>query len=444
MTRWYLPALAAVLMVATPARAEEPAKAPGATAPVRGGEKKESSDPAAPGPSQPAAQPAQPDRDAEIQELKRIIGELQKRVEELEKRPAPAPPEQPAQPAQPEQPAPPPPDQTAPPARPSATFTPNISAIGNIQFRGGDNSRLPGRGRFNFDEFEIAFQDAVSPGLRYDVFLSAAKEEDWKLGMEEGYLTASRLGKGLTARLGEIRIPFGKFNPLHPHQWVFISQPSAVTAFLGPEGLVGDGAVVEYLLPTKGYFARAELGGWQTVSEREEGLGFAGGNPNNAWSGRLWLGKELGRDKELELGFSRYQGRGGVRDVGRKDLAVNGVDLTYRAYPGQERRILASAELLNHQTSGISGDTKNRLGGFLYGAYRMNRFWEAGLRGDYTQFPYPIRGHEWAASAFLTHYITEQTSLRLEYQYANSPFGSGNGIFFQILFGSGPHTHPLQ
>ena len=48
-------------------------------------------------------------------------------------------------------------------------------------------------------------------------------------------------------------------------------------------------------------------------------------------------------------------------------------------------------------------------------------------------------------SLFFTKFITEQTSLRLEYQYTNSPLlGTGNGIYFQILFGSGPHAHPLQ
>jgi len=106
--------------------------------------------------------------------------------------------------------------------------------------------------------------------------------------------------------------------------------------------------------------------------------------------------------------------------------------------------VLASAEVYNHQTR-VGGEGKNRLGGFAYAAYRWNRYWEAGVRGDYTRFPFPEDSYDWGGSLFFTKYITEQTSLRLEYQYTKSPLlGTGNGIYFQILFGSGPHSHPLQ
>lgn len=413
--------------------------------PAAGAEQNAQEKPAAPAPAGDA-------RDREIQELKQLIQQLQKRVEDLEKKPAPEMP--PAQPPAPEPPAaatPAPADQAPPPAptAPSgagATFLPNISAVGNIQFRGGDTSRTGNRGQFNFDEFEVAFQDKVSPSLRYDIFFSAAKEEEWKLGMEEGFLTAERLATGLRARLGRIRIPFGKVNPTHPHQRIYIDTPAPIVAFLGPEGVVGDGANVEYLLPFKNVFAHVELGKWETTSETEDGLGF-NGSGRGAWSGRLWLGREVGRDKELELGFSRYMGKGQIatgRGPGR-DLAVNGVDLTYRSYPGSYQRILLQAEALLHETEDVPGSTRRRFGAYALGAYRWNQFWEAGGRADYTQYPFPIDGHEWAAHLFLTKYITEQTSLRLQLTHGQAPdVGGYNQILFQVLFGSGPHTHPLQ
>lgn len=382
------------------------------------------------------AQPVKDARDQQIEELKKVIEQLQSRVDELEKRPAAPPPAE-------TPPTPPPTPGPTGVGTGGATFIPNISAIGNIVFGAGDTRRVGNRGRFNFDEFEIAFQDAVAPKLRYDVFLSAEKGEEWKVGMEEGFLTATALYPGLNARIGRIRVPFGKFNPLHSHVWPFITQPSVQAALLGPDGLISDGAVLEYTLPTKGFFVRGELGGWQTTSEAEDGLGFAAGELG-AYSGRLWLGKELGRDHELELGFSRYQGRGDVASFGRRLVALNGVDLTYRAYPGPNQILKASAEVIDHQTD-LPGADAHRLGGFAYLTYRMNKFWETGVRADYTRFAYPVDSYDWGGSLFLTKYITEQTSLRLEYQYANSPLlGSGSGIYFQILFGSGPHTHNLQ
>src|SRR5260221_9429443 len=107
---------------------------------------------------------------------------------------------------------------------------------------------------------------------------------------------------------------------------------------------------------------------------------------------------------------------------------------------GKGKRVIASAEVINHETAVHRSDIKNDLGAFAYLSYRMNELWETGARVDYTRIPFPSNSYDWGGSLWLTKYLTEQTSLRLEYQYARSPFlGSGNGIFFQILFGSGPH-----
>ncbi len=377
-------------------------------------------------------------RDQRIEELQKLVEQLLKRVADLERRSDP-----------PSTPPPPPPPPTPVPAAPgatgqtgSATLLPNISAVGNLIFGAGDSRRVPNRGRFNFSEFELAFQDAVTPRLRYDVFLAAAKDEGWGVGMEEGYLTATALLPGLNARIGRIRTPIGRFNPQHPHTWPFITQPSVITAMFGPEGLSSDGAVLEYLLPVRGLFARAEVGAWQTVSEAEDGLGFGAGE-SGAYSGRLRIGKELSRDKELELGFSRYQGNGRVAG-GNRQRSLTGLDLTYRSYMPGGRSLTLAGEVYNHQTR-IVGAEHDVLGGFAYLAYRLSKYWETGVRGDYTRFPYPSGGEDYGGSLFLTKYLNEQTSLRLEYQHTRSEqLGSGNGIYFQILFGSGPHTHALK
>lgn len=458
MIRISTPILLAALVVgcAGPSFAD-----PAPEKPAAGAEQNTQEKPVAPVPAGDA-------RDREIQELKQLIQQLQKRVEDLEKKPAPEmPPAQPPAPEQPPVPEQPPAPEQPVPQPPSgvpttgsggagATFLPNISVVGNLIARAGDSKATPGRGRSHFEELEIAFQDQVAPKLRYDVFFSAEKEEDWGVGMEEGYLTATGVLPGLSLRAGRINTPIGKFNPLHPHQWLFITRPSAAAALLGEHGLSSDGVVATYVIPSKNLYAGLDFGVWENASDvhehedelgghaDEEGLGFQGGR-QGAYSTRLHLSKALSLTKELELGFTRYWGRGDVEGFGRKMLAINGVDLTYRSFPGAFSRVWISAEMLAHETSAINGDTKYRLGGWLTAAYRWNQYWEAGLRADYTQYPFPISGHEIGGSLFLTKYLTEQTSLRLEYRHAKDPdFGHTNALFFQVLFGSGPHSHPLQ
>jgi hypothetical protein len=397
----------------------------------------------------------QPEKDARIRALEATVATLEERLRALTEQaaaaqlaPAEPEPEAPSVPepagevpeTAPEDPAPP-----AAPARGGATLLPNISGIGNVIFRGGPEG-TEDRGRFNTQEVEIIFQDRVAPNLRADFFLAADKEEEWSVGVEEAFLTWSNpFGMPrLSARLGKVRTPFGKLNPLHPHQWRFVDQPSVITAFLGHHGLNSDGAMLQYLLPVGDLFANLEIGAWQTRSEAEDGLGFAGFG-RDAFSARLWLSRALGREKELELGVSHYQGSGtpeGLDDV--RDLALNGIDLTYRAYPGGDRRIVVQGEAIRHHTSG-PGQNRDRWGGYLDLAYRPNRYYEGGIRGDSTRLPYPQDGQESAISAYVTRFLTEQTSLRFQVRHGSRPEQSGfTEVFVQFLFGFGPHFHLLQ
>jgi hypothetical protein len=352
--------------------------------------------------------------------------------------PAPVPP-----PADTETPTP---ETPSPAARPGATLLPNISGLGNVIFRGGPKGTEE-RSRFSTHEVELAFQDRVAPNLRADFFLSAEKEADWTTEVEEGYLTwQNPFGlKNLSAKFGKVRTPFGKLNPLHPHQWRFVDQPSVISAFLGPDGLNSDGAMLQYLIPIRSVFANLELGAWQTRSEAEDGLGF-GGTGSDAFSSRLWIGKEVGRDRELEIGVSRYQGRGTPEGLdSRRRLAINGVDLTYRAYgAGGYKRFVVQGEAIQHHTSGPGRD-RDRWGGYLDIAYRPSRYYEGGIRGDSTRLPFPVDGQESAISAYVTRFLTEQTSMRLQVRHGSRPEKSGfTEVFLQFLFGFGPHFHLLQ
>jgi hypothetical protein len=371
------------------------------------------------------------------------------RIDQLEKQRAPAAPspEAPAPtPPAPETPAPEAPSTEAPPAAPptpTATLLPNISGLGNFKFVGSDSRGTENRGKVFTDEFEIGLQDRVAPNLRLDAFVTSGTP-DFSTSVEEAYATWSNpLGiNGLSARIGKQRTPFGKLNPQHPHTWLYITQPSAITALLGSDGLSSDGIVGQYLIPLAGTFLNLEMGRWITRSEAADGLGFAGGQ-NGAYSGRLWFGKEVGRDRELELGLSTYLGRGDVPGDGRRQLYVSGLDFTFRHFPGAYQRLMLQGELIRHTTGSYGGHP--RIGGYLTLAKRLSQYYEAGLRGDYTRFPYPTPGHESAASLFLTRFITEQTAVRVEFRHGARPVDGGfNELWLQLLTGFGRHSHNLQ
>ncbi len=396
-------------------------------------------------PADAAAAPATATPDERIKALEEQVRQLLQRIDQLEKNQPATPPAEPTPPPT-ETPAEPTPAEATPPAPAggSATLLPNISAIGNFKFAGGDRKGTEGRGKVVLDEFEVGLQDRVAPDLRLDAFLTSDRGGRWSTSVEEAYLTwTNPLSiKSLSARIGKQRTPFGKLNPTHPHTWLYVTQPSAITALLGPDGLNSDGIVGQYLIPLGGNFLNLELGRWETASDAEPGLGFAGGG-KGAYSGRLWFGKEVGRDRELEIGLSHYTGRGDVEGRGRQRLAITGLDFTFRNFPRAYQRLILQGELIQHSTGGFS--SHRRFGGYLTLAKRFSQYYEAGLRGDYTRYPYPTPGHESAASLFLTRFITEQTLLRLELRHGARPeAGAFNEAWLQILTGFGPHSHNLQ
>ena len=109
-----------------------------------------------------------------------------------------------------------------------------------------------------------------------------------------------------------------------------------------------------------------------------------------------------------------------------------------------DRRIVLQGEAIQHHTSGAGSD-RNRWGGYLDLAYRPNRYCEGGIRGDSTRLPFPQDGQESAISAYVTRFLTEQTSMRLQVRHGSRPDKSGfTEVYLQFLFGFGPHLHLLQ
>lgn len=94
---------------------------------------------------------------------------------------------------------------------------------------------------------EIAFQSVIDPFGRADLFLSVPSLES--LEVEEGYVTLLALPWSLQARLGKVRVPFGRANVDHRPESFAADRPDVIKAYFGEAGLSEMGGSILRLLP---------------------------------------------------------------------------------------------------------------------------------------------------------------------------------------------------
>ncbi|MBI4929979.1 MAG: hypothetical protein HY841_04390, partial [Bacteroidetes bacterium] len=147
--------------------------------------------------------------------------------------------------------------QQTPPIQPriAPSVNPNLSVIGDM--RGLYRSF----GSHNVDavlnEVEFCFESVIDPYARADFFYSVSEDPftgEFSNEIEEGYLTTLALPAHLQLRVGRFKEALGRVNPIHVHALPFIDMPDAYVNFFGEEGLKGDGASLNWLLPNRKFF----------------------------------------------------------------------------------------------------------------------------------------------------------------------------------------------
>lgn len=327
-------------------------------------------------------------------------------------------------------------ETTPPPPRGGIMRTlqlPEISIIGNLHTLFSSNKEDEDRNKVNLEEVELALQSYIYPTIRGDVIIAFHEhteptgEKHTQTEVEEGYVSFLNLGKGFTLKAGRMRVGLGKENPIHPHHRLYVDNPAVLTQLFGEHGLIGDGATLGYLFPGK-LFAHLDLSTWQVVTP-EKGEGMPG-LEKTLHTARLWISTPF-KDGELESGLSLARG------AGEEPLKIYGLDWTFRRWPGAFGRDLLRMELF--QAS--KGDTKKK-GWYLLGAHKFTKYWEGAVRVDNAEFG--DGGREKALSLIASNYLTETSILRLQYQYCDQPGGADHRFWMQVIFGMGPHAHPLE
>ncbi len=336
--------------------------------------------------------------------------------------------------------------QTRPATAPLATKLPDISLMGNFQASSVQNDS--DKTGFAMKEIELAIQGYLYPTIRSDVFIGIHREDgQTEVHLEEAFLTFSGVSEGLGFKVGKKLLSIGKQNTLHPEQWAWVEKPLVISDFLGEEGLSAEGVSLEYLLPLP-FFLQAELGFWQQTAaahahdeEEEETEHEAFAWTNWLSHARLWSSVAPVDNMELEMGISYLMGNGPEYLESRDDVSLWGGDLTLRYWMADGAKLVLQGEVLGLRRE-LADETLSRWGGYSYAGYRPSREWEFGVRGDYSESAEETGNTQKAISAIGTYQLTETSKFRL--QYTNDLEGDNHGVFAQILFGVGPHSHVLQ
>jgi hypothetical protein len=122
-----------------------------------------------------------------------------------------------------------------------------------LQLEGGDHD--PHKRGFTLSGAELFLSGAVDPYIDAagNITYFINPEGDTVVELEEAYMTTRSLPHNLQVKAGQFFTEFGRNNPQHPHQWLWIDQPIINTRVFGPDGMRGPGMRVSYLMPTEHY-----------------------------------------------------------------------------------------------------------------------------------------------------------------------------------------------
>ncbi len=318
-------------------------------------------------------------------------------------------------------------------------MNPNISVLSDFVGHTARRTTTDSRNRFSLRELEIAFQGAIDPYSRYDLFITVPDGEE--IEVEEGFVTLLNLPGNLRGRVGKFRSPIGKINRVHGPELPQVDRPNVITNLFGEEGLAETGVSVSKILPLP-WFSEVEVGV------------FNGDNTSLFGHGRvskpLTVGHfknffELTERSSLEVGAS---GALGARDRGMSSnlTSVAGVDMTYRWIPAKMGRsfIWQTEFLTAHLEDPVMG-RDNLTGFYSYIEKQFNRRFSAGVRVDYSEVPSLANIREFAIAPYVNFWQSEFGRLRLEYKHTHRANAQSNDqLWLQYTATLGTHKpHPF-
>lgn len=328
------------------------------------------------------------------------------------------------------------------PTRVQSLLNPAISAIllasGTTSLR-----RESDANGFDLSEAEVAFQSAVDPFTRVDLFLSFPAGETPEV--EEGFISTLALPGPLQLKGGRFKSAFGKWNGLHTHQFFSVDRPNALANFFGEESLATDGLSLSVLIPNP-WDQYIDL--FTEIGTALEGTSFNNDRRNLTFLEHLAWFFNTGPNSTVEFGLTAARGRAGASETllqalqdcgvpcagiaprGELESAVDGIDVTYKWKPVQMnvyRSFLWQTEALRSRrhldvlmdpltTPFLDPQIVEASGGYSHVEWQLAKRWRVGTRYDWSGFPDDGTARERAISGLIRFQPSEFQEIRLQYK----------------------------
>ncbi len=355
----------------------------------------------------------------------------------------------PATPTEAPEPSPTPAPFVAPPPAPAPSqtsnyFNPSVSVIGNFLGVAGHNpvEELPAA---SLRESEVALSAVVDPYGRADFFLSFGQEG---VEVEEGYATLTALPWKLLAKIGRMRVSFGKINTLHLHALPWPDEPLPNVNLLGgEEGWKGTGVSLARLIPLPcDTFSELAL---QVFDGNAENLFDAPNRGDLAYNGHYRVFRDLSESVNLDLGISYGAGPNSTstsQDV--QWTKLQGADVTLRWKPlqtGSYRSAILRGEFTRSNRN-EPGGAQVAYGWFVSGDYQLAKRWWVGARIEASDHADDAGLRDTGQALTLTFNPSEFSQFRTEFRrrvYAPGNIQATEALF-QVQFSIGAHgAHPF-
>jgi hypothetical protein len=352
---------------------------------------------------------------------------------------------------------------TAPVPEGASLLNPAISVIGWFQGEAGDQNNEEGTAAFEFREAEVGLQANVDPYSRADFFIAVTPDG---VDLEEATLTLFSLPAGFTAKLGQFRSNFGKFNRTHPPETPFADRPLAAERFLGEEGLAPAGVSASWLAPLPFYLSfdaevtttpEAHAHGEEEEEEEEEmPTAFEPYRGKDLlYLGRLSTFVDLSDAMNLTLGGTFANGANGsaqadtASPVEALRAELYGADVTFRWKDPRRaiyRSLMAQVEWMERSAETLGGSDEKRQGAFAWVDFQFARRWHVGGRYDWSDALGGVeRDPATGVLGFLTFTPSEFSLVSLQGRRQELEDGSSETRWFlKTTFNIGPHgQHPF-